>query len=205
MCDAEVTSSPPPDISTDAEIIECSLGEPERFAELFDRHHRAIFGYLARRVGADEAEDITSEVFMRSFDRRDRFDLAYESARPWLFGIARNIYLNRIRSKRTEPTVTVRDDDIVVPDHALSVAWAVDSQSELNDPTLVAAVESLNPKYREVLLMYAVDEMTHNEIASALGVPQGTVQSRLGRARAAIREHAPSSMLRPDDDGSKHG
>ncbi len=205
MCDAEVTDRDRRDGVSDAEVIERSLGEPERFAELFDRHHRAIFGYLARRIGAVDAEDLTSEVFMRAFDGRGRFDVTYESARPWLFGIARNVYMNEQRRRRAPPAVPIDDDHVVAPDHADSVAWATDSESQLRDPTLVAAIESLHPDIRETLLMFAVDEMTYSEIAATLDVPLGTVRSRLGRARAAVREQADPFPRTLDEEGGEYG
>lgn len=190
---------------SDAAIVERSLGEPEQFAVLFDRHHRAIFGYFARRVGAVDAEDLTSEVFMRAFDARGRFDMAYESARPWLFGFARNIYLNDRRRRRVPPLVPIRDNDVAVSDHADSVIWAVGAASRLRDPALVAAIEALHPDIRETLLMFAFDEMTYSEIARILDVPLGTVRSRLGRARSAVREQAPLSAPTPDDEGGGYG
>jgi RNA polymerase sigma-70 factor (ECF subfamily) len=79
------------DAETDAEVIEVSLREPERFAVLYDRHHQAIHRYIARRLGRDRADDLMSETFLIAFGRRDHYDLSYSSARPWLFGIATNL------------------------------------------------------------------------------------------------------------------
>src|ERR1700754_2641860 len=72
----------------DAELIEASRMRPERFAEIFDRHFPEIHPYVDRRRGADAAADIAAEPFLVAFRKRDRFDSAKGSARPWLYGIA---------------------------------------------------------------------------------------------------------------------
>jgi hypothetical protein len=76
---------------TDAEVIEASLREPERFAALYDRHHQTIHRYLARRLGRDEADDLMAETFLIAFRQRGRYDLTCANARPWLYGIATHL------------------------------------------------------------------------------------------------------------------
>lgn len=191
----------PADDVSDANVIIASREEPERFGVIFDRHHAAIFRYLARRVGRGRAEDLTSEVFIRAFDRRARFDVAYESARPWLFGIARNVFLNDRRSQHNERTGPLFETDVATIDHADGVAEAFDAQAVLDNPGLAAAVVSLHPDIRETLLLFAVDQLTYGEIATVLDVPLGTVRSRLGRARATIREHIGSDTRIRHGDG----
>lgn len=197
-----MTGHDPADQLGDADVIGASLEVPERFGVIFDRHHSAIFGYLARRVGRDRAEDLTSEVFIRAFDRRSTFDVEYVSARPWLFGIARNVFLNDRRAQYSDRTGPLFDTDIATVDHADAVADAFDAQAVLDNPSLADAVTSLHPDIRETLLLFAVDQLTYGEIATVLGVPLGTVRSRLGRARAAIREQANrGKRIRHGDDG----
>src|SRR5882672_427179 len=76
---------------SDAEVIRASLGKPEAFKALFERHFEAIFGYLARRSGPDAGSDLASEVFVRAFASRSRFEPTGADARPWLYGIAANL------------------------------------------------------------------------------------------------------------------
>src|SRR5579862_1178416 len=75
----------------DAAVIESSQREPERFAVLFDRHAPHIHRYLARRAGREVADDLVAETFLTAFAKRDRYDLSYTDARPWLYGIATNL------------------------------------------------------------------------------------------------------------------
>src|SRR5690606_6859016 len=80
-----------PVVSTDSEIIQRSLAEPGAFSEIFERHVRPVGGYIRRRVGVDAVDDVLSETFLVAFRRRASFDGAWESARPWLLGIATRV------------------------------------------------------------------------------------------------------------------
>lgn len=81
-------------------VIEQSLGRPQAFAAIFDRHFDAVHDYARRRLGKSLAEEITSETFIRAFDRRASFDRARVDARPWLFGIAANLMRRHWRTER---------------------------------------------------------------------------------------------------------
>jgi len=76
---------------TDATVIGQSLADPERFAVIFERYFSQIRQYLARRVGTKIADDLAAEVFVVVFAERQRYDLARDCARPWLYGIATNL------------------------------------------------------------------------------------------------------------------
>src|SRR5206468_3869291 len=81
----------PPLVMDDAAIIEQSWREPERFAEVFDRHAPYIHRYVARRLGHQVADDLVAETFLTAFGKRRRYDTARRDARPWLYGIATNL------------------------------------------------------------------------------------------------------------------
>lgn len=181
---------------TDAELIARSLTDPRAFMPLVERHHRVLYGYLARRIGPDRAEDVTSETFTRAFALRERFDQTRADARPWLFGIAGNLLRNHARSEVRQLRAYQRhgvpaaaDDD-----HA-GIAARLDATSE--SPRLAAALEQLKPGDREVLLMFAWGEMAYEDIATALDIPVGTVRSRLNRARRIVQEHLEAIGGRP--------
>lgn len=77
---------------TDGKLIARSLcGEPEAFVEIVERHEVAIHGYLSRRAGHQAADDLLGEVWVRAFGARRSYDSGYDDARPWLYGIARNV------------------------------------------------------------------------------------------------------------------
>lgn len=84
-------------MSTDSEIIRRARDNPRAFAELYDRHARVVTRFAIARVGGDAADDVVSETFLTAYRKLNRFDTNYESALPWLFGIATRI-LHRHRA-----------------------------------------------------------------------------------------------------------
>src|SRR5690349_588970 len=88
--------------SSDAQLIDESLVDGGRFGEIFDRHAHAIFWFLARRIGLDDAGDLLSEVFLAAFEARVRFDRDRPSALPWLYGIAANLLSKHHRHRASE-------------------------------------------------------------------------------------------------------
>jgi RNA polymerase sigma-70 factor (ECF subfamily) len=176
------------DEPTDAELIARSIDDPRAFMPLVQRHQRVLFGYLARRVGRDHAEDITSETFTRAFAQRQRFDTTRDDARPWLFGIATNLLRNQARSEVRQLRAYSRHgaDDRSHDDHAASDARLdADAQSA----ALASALESLKPGDREALTLFAWNDMSYEDIAETLDIPVGTVRSRLNRARRQVQQH----------------
>ncbi|MEO6866655.1 MAG: RNA polymerase sigma factor [Gaiellales bacterium] len=171
---------------------------------LVDRHQRVLFGYLARRVGRDVAEDVTSETFTRAFAMRNRFDLERPDARPWLFGIATNLLRNHARSQVRQIRAYSRhglDPSSTIDEPGLHARLDAGAQS----PALAAALEALKPADRETLLMYAWNEMPYEDIADALDIPVGTVRSRLNRARRIVQEHLAGAEAAAESEEAPSG
>jgi RNA polymerase sigma factor (sigma-70 family) len=161
---------------TDAAIIEGSLERPQGFAAIFDRHFDAVHGYARRRLGSTLAEEIAAETFTRAFDRRASFDRSRGDARPWLFGIAANLMRRHWRAERRRLRAYERLD---APEQGLEAGERSD---------LVAALDAIPANEREALLLFALADLSYQEIALALEVPVGTVRSRLARARDRLRK-----------------
>jgi RNA polymerase sigma factor (sigma-70 family) len=183
----QTSAMAPPD---DAAIIERSVHNPEAFAVLYDRHAAALHRYVARRLGEGAADDIVADTFLTAFRKRARYDpSAARDARPWLYGIAANLIGKHTRSEvrmlrayaRTgaDPVLTQRE---TAADDALSRVDAAAGQRDL-----ARALATLAHGDREVLLMIAWADLSYAEVAAALGIPVGTVRSRLNRARTRIR------------------
>src|SRR5437588_12916250 len=88
--------------------MEESLVDVGRFGEIFDRHAQAIFRFLGRRIGPDDAGDLLSEVFLAAFEARTRYDRGRSSALPWLYGIASNLLNKHYRRRASELQVLER-------------------------------------------------------------------------------------------------
>jgi len=183
-------SGPPPSTARtedDAEIVARSLEQPELFARLYDRHAPDIHRYAARRLGEGAADDITSDTFLVAFRIRSRYDLARPNARPWLYGIAGNLIGRQRRSEvRALRALARTGQDPVAA--SWSESWVEDTDSRIAaQGPLAGALAALSAGDRHVLLLVAWADLGYQEVAEALGIPVGTVRSRLNRARRKVR------------------
>lgn len=174
----------------DASVIARSRLEPEAFSILFRRHAPRIQRYVARRIGPDAAEDVVAETFLLAFRQRDRYDLTRGNALPWLYGIATNLVGRHRRDEiRLYQAVVRTGADPVAEQFTDRVDAAVSASAATRG--LAAALAALPRRYRDVLLLVAWGDLSYEETALALGVPVGTVRSRLHRARTTLRRHLP--------------
>lgn len=168
-------------------MIAAAIADPPRFAVIYDRHAGVVFRFLVRRVGRENADELLGETFRIAFERRSSFDLDRPNARPWLYGIATNLVAKHRRSEGRRLRATARIVAEHQPEYLSDAVDAIDARRAL--PDLVDAIADLPDAERDVILLYAWEELTYDEIAIALDVPVGTVRSRLNRARSRLREH----------------
>lgn len=187
----------------DAEIIWRSRRDPGAFAAVFDRHAAALHRYVTRRLGESLADDIVAETFLAAFKRRARYDPGHADARPWLYGIAANLIGRHRRTEVRAYLALARSGvDEVAESYADRVESRVSASAAHRD--LAAALAELSAADREVLLMIAWAQLSYEETAQALGIPIGTVRSRLHRARkltrAALGGVDPTAIAEEEDD-----
>lgn len=192
----------------DAEIIRRSAVEPAAFGSIFDRHFDAIVAFCVRRAGRPAGEDVAGEVFRWAFEHRDRFDGAHDSARPWLFGIAHNLVREATRRTGRQRLAYARLDARSTSDDTeleSKVAVAVDAARDL--AAVAAVLRDQAPDDVDALLLFAWEQLTYAEIATALDVPVGTVRSRIHRVRRnledALGAHAPHRSSHTDSQGGQ--
>lgn len=172
-------------MNTDSEIVRRSRQEAAAFGELFERHARAVVGFASRRVGADVAEDVLSETFLVAFRRRASFDLRVDSARPWLLGIAtRIIHRHRASEAKQLRSLLAQPPERARPDGSDGLSDRLDASASLRE--LAPRVAALAKKDRDTLFLFAWGDLSYEETAQALGVPVGTVKSRLNRVRRLL-------------------
>lgn len=188
MSAPDLATSPPEDPPVHADdhaIIATSLSRPEAFGDLFDRHAGELHRFLARRLG-DLADDLLGELFVTAFEHRHRYRAELPDARPWLYGIAANLVRRHHRAEATRYRALARTPLALVTPDGTAEAVARADASALR-PRLAAALATLKPADRDVLLMLAWGQLDQAEVAAALGIPLGTVRSRLHRARRQLR------------------
>lgn len=174
-----------PSVNNDSEIITRSLDDPAAFAELFERHAAAVGGFVRRRVGLDAVDDVLSETFLTAFRRRASFDTASTSARPWLLGIStRVIHRYRKTEARQWRATAAAEPEPVSASHESRSDSQIDASAALR--ALGPRIAALSQKERDVLLLHAWGDLSYEQIAAALGIPIGTVRSRLSRVRQKL-------------------
>ena len=158
------------------------------FRENFAQVHR----FIARRVGTDLAEDLAAEAFATAYRRRASYQPSLGSLRSWLFGIATNLVRTHWRTEKQLLHLDARlTRSSQEPPGAGQFADAADVRvtAAALAPLIAGALAALSRDQREVLLLHAWAELSHEEIAAALRIAPGTARSRLSRARAALRAH----------------
>jgi RNA polymerase sigma-70 factor (ECF subfamily) len=178
---------------SDAVVIGRSLSEPASFATVYDRHAGLVFRFLVRRVGRDAADELLGETFRIAFERRSSFDTERPNARPWLYGIATNLLARHRRTEARRLRATARLASSGVPGSVATDAVEAALVADEVLPQVVEAVAGLPDGERDVLMLYAWEELSYDDIAAALDIPVGTVRSRLNRARQRLRELTPAT------------
>ena len=171
----------------DALIERCLAGDQAAWEEIVRLHRRKVFNIAYKFVGKhDLAEDLTQDIFLKlyrslnTFDRRANFQ-------TWLISVSRNLCIDHYRSVRKERETINRDVDAstLMP---VSRDRSAYSQLELRDRVqlLRAALDTLPPTLRTAVLLRDIQELTYQEIAERLNVPEGTVKSRINRGRTEL-------------------
>lgn len=161
---------------------------PERdFEELFTLHAGELYRYLSRWVGP-AADDLVADTFVAALKSRMSYDQRRATARAWLFGIATNLLHTHLRSRSRENTATDRLMKFVateVESHERRVVERVAAEDDVR--ALAAAIGALSHEDRDVLLLTSWARLDSTEVAATLGIPVGTVRSRLHRVRRLLR------------------
>ena len=184
---------------SDGELWRRAAAEPDAFGELFERHAHAVYAFCARRTAdLGLAEDLTSVVFLEAWRRRGSVELQHDSALPWLLGIANNLSRNARRSVRRGRAALAR-----LPP-ALAGASAEDDAIERADAEralkrATEAIAGLARAEREVVVLVLWSDLSYEQAALALGVPVGTVRSRLARARHKLQDSLSVSLTATEE------
>lgn len=175
-------------------VARAQRGDREAMDSLVMRYRELAYQYAWRLCGdSDEAADVVAEAFARVYTGIDRFRRESRFS-TWLYRIVVNCFLDMRKKDRRqthasmEATVELEEGD--VEKQFLSNEASPDAVAEANlrSEVLWRAIEGLPDVHRAIIVMYHVEMLGYEEIAAALGIPVGTVKSRLSRARLALKE-----------------
>ncbi|MFF2407190.1 RNA polymerase sigma factor [Streptomyces sp. NPDC058092] len=165
-------------------------GDRDALGELYDEHAQVLYRYALRVTGNwAEAEDVVSTTFLEAWRSREKLRPDGDGLRPWLLGIATNIMRRNARSRRLREIALAR-----VPERGSIPDFVDDLVTNLADAEQLRAAHTalarLRSRDREVFTLVVWAGLDYAAAAEALGVPVGTVRSRLSRARTRLRELA---------------
>jgi RNA polymerase sigma-70 factor (ECF subfamily) len=168
----------------------------EAFGELFERHANRVYAHCFSRTGSwSMAEDLTSVVFLEAWRRRAEVRFSGDSALPWLLGVANNATRNAQRSLRRHNLLLAK-----LPPPGEEADIAADAAARVDQERLaqhlLCAMGGLRQAEQEVLALCDWAGLSYSEAAVAMGVPEGTVRSRLFRARQHLRDLADDRRTR---------
>lgn len=181
--------------SLDADLMRrTAAGDREAFAAIYRTHHAAVYRFARLMTGSSTfAEDIVQEVFLALMREATRYDPARASLTTYLYGSARHLTRRRIMRDR----LFVRlDEDLCEPLSAVSTAEDLIRQRDVQH--LRRAIVRLPARYREVIVLCDLQDVSYADAAKALGCALGTVRSRLHRARHLLADKMQRSVACAD-------
>ena len=174
-------------ITPDSLIEQCLAGDQTAWDQIVRQNWRKVFNVAYKFVGRhDEAEDLTQDIFLkifkalRTFDRRANFQ-------TWIISISRNLCIDHYRSVRKERQTIARDVDSndLQPATTDRGPYAIAEHQDLR-AQLRAGLEALPVTLRTAVVLRDLQELSYQEIADRLGLPEGTVKSRINRGRIEL-------------------
>lgn len=186
---SDATAAPATDL---ADVIAgCQQNNVEQMHLLYCQFCRKIYGLMTRMVGQQDAEDLTQQVFLKVFRTIGQF-AGRSRFTTWLHRLAINEALQHLRKQKNRHQRSLISDPMdEAPSH---------EREQENREMLEQALSRLDPQLRAIFLLREVERCSYEEIAEALNVPEGTVGSRLNRARRQLQEHLRESGWEPENE-----
>jgi RNA polymerase sigma-70 factor, ECF subfamily len=177
-------------------VRRCVAGDAVAWEELVQRYHRRIYNICYRFAGsADDAQDLTQEVFIKMYRTLNTYDVERGAFMTWVTTITRNLLVDHFRKTKQDRITDSLDaapseheDAMPLSEQLSDTAAAPDTQAQSKQvgETVHVALQRLSPDLREAVILRDLQDMDYKEIATVLKVPEGTVKSRINRGRAEL-------------------
>jgi RNA polymerase sigma-70 factor (ECF subfamily) len=185
----------------DAQIVNslvrrCIAGDAVAWEEIVQRYNRRIYNICYRFAGsADDAQDLTQEVFIKMYRTLSSYDVERGAFMTWLTTMTRNLLVDHFRKTKQDRVTDSMDaapseheDSMPISEHIEDKGLPPDArvQSRETGQVVHEALQKLSPELREAVILRDLQDMDYREIATVLKVPEGTVKSRINRGRAEL-------------------
>lgn len=163
-------------------------GQKEKFGELMKRYSAKLFRYGRQFLkNSDNIEDVVQDVFIKTYQNINSFDTTQRFS-PWIYRIAHNTYINAIKKQNSGP-LYLFDFDTLISHTAIEEDPMVKEREQKEIKEIVdKGLSEIEPKYREILVLYYIEDFSYKEIADILKVPMGTVGVRVMRAKKILKD-----------------
>lgn len=163
-------------------------GQKEKFGELMKRYSAKLFRYGRQFLkDSDNIDDVVQDVFIKTYQNINSFDTKQRFS-PWIYRIAHNTYINAIKKQNSGP-LYLFDFDILVSHTAAEEDPIIKEREQKEIKEIVEkGLSEIEPKYKEILVLYYIEDFSYKEIADILKVPIGTVGVRVMRAKKILKE-----------------
>jgi RNA polymerase sigma-70 factor (ECF subfamily) len=176
-------------VDNEPELVRrCIAGDNSAWETLLRAHSRKVYNLCYRFTGrAEEAEDLTQEVFIKVYQTFKSYDAAQGTFSTWLNRVARNHLVDHYRrTKKDRVTSSLEDESATVEQKPSEMEPASHVEARERRELLQAALDKLSPDLREAVILRDIHDLDYVEIAQILGVPEGTVKSRINRGRLEL-------------------
>ena len=163
-------------------------GDAEKFGLLMKRYSPKLFRYGKKFLSSDDnIEDSVQDVFIKTYQNINSFNVSQRFS-PWIYRIAHNTYINAIKKQNRGP-LYLFDFDTLMSHTFVEEDPAVKEREQKEVKEIVEkGLSEIDPKYREILVLYYIEDFSYKEIAEILEVPPGTVGVRIMRAKQILKE-----------------
>jgi RNA polymerase sigma-70 factor (ECF subfamily) len=170
-------------------VDRCRKGEDEAWRELVDRFGQRVYSVAYHfTLKREDAEELSQEIYLKIFENLNRYDGGFPLI-AWIVSLSRNLCIDRYRRRKREKSFRFVSDDAVAPLLRSADDPAADALQKERTKILFSALAEIPEDLAEILVLRDLEGLAYNEIGRALSLPEGTVKSRLFRARAEVARH----------------
>lgn len=176
--------------TTDQALVRAALADRNAFTAIVSRYQERLRRYISRfgSIEPDTASDVLQEAFIKVYLYLNDYDPSL-SFSAWLYRIARNETITHFRKQKNRPHAFMREEDTELFEHvADDLDIAHEADRALDAAALRAAVEGLDARYREAIILRYFEEKSYREISDIMQIPEGTVAAHISRAKAKLKD-----------------
>lgn len=173
---------------TDEDLVRQVIeGDADKFGVLMERYQPKLFRYGKKFLGDnDNIEDVVQDVFIKAYTNIQSFDLNQRFS-PWIYRIAHNTYINAIKKYSLNP-LSYFDFDVLISRTVVEDPIVKEREQKEIKEIVDKGLSSIEPKYREILVLYYIEDLSYKEISDILHIPISTVGVRIMRAKNVLKD-----------------